>query len=272
MRTTLALRQPGFTAQIAVLVREARVLMGWSQRELAARAATSQSMVSRLERGTAPELDLPTVEHVLDALGLRVTLDIAGRHLDDRRRQDDAVHAVVTGFAARRLRSHGWRVATEVQIGDAQPRGWIDLLAFREHDASLLVEESKTDIVDAGGLMRQVAFYEKEAERAARRLGWRPARVRVLVVALDSCRVVERMRDNRGILGTAFPAPVRDTAAWIKDPARPAPIGWTLAVADPRSRGSAWLHAPGLTGRVRGSAFADYREAAALLVHGAARR
>lgn len=262
----MRLHEPGFTSQVATLIHEARDLTGWSQRELADRASTSQSTVSRIERGVAREPDLLVVERLLDAFGFRVTLDIAGAHLEDRRRQRDAVHSVLTGFVSRRLRRAGWQVALEVQIGDAVPRGWIDLLAFRDCDASLLVEETKTDILDAGALLRQLRFYEREATRAAQRLGWRAERTRVLLIALDSSRLADRLRANQGLLGAAFPAAVRDMGAWIKDPGRPAPAGWSLAVADPRSRSPVWLKASSLRGGTRVPAFADYRDAAQLLV------
>ena len=85
------------------------------------------------------------------------------------------VHAQVNGTVARRLERCGWRTATEVlDRRRTTPRGWIDLLAFREADRALLVEETKTDIPDMGGLQRSVAFYERTALSAARRLGWRP--------------------------------------------------------------------------------------------------
>jgi hypothetical protein len=60
-------------------------------------------------------------------------------------------------------REEGWRVATEVPIGDPAPRGWIDLLAFRPADGSGLVGEMKGDLRDLGELQRQVSFYTRAA-------------------------------------------------------------------------------------------------------------
>ncbi|HEY5436751.1 MAG TPA: helix-turn-helix transcriptional regulator, partial [Candidatus Limnocylindrales bacterium] len=182
----LELGRRGFVPQLADVVSEARRLIGWSQRELAHRAQTSQATIWRIERGRSEHLDLLATERVLTALGIRATLQLDARHLEDRRRQQDAVHARINGYIARRLERDAWRPATEVPIGDGVPRGWIDILAFRDADSALLVEESKTEIPDFGALQRSLAFYQREAPFVARRLGWKPRRVVVLVAALDS--------------------------------------------------------------------------------------
>src|SRR4051794_5276400 len=131
---TLELGHRALGLQLADVVRDARLLIGWSQRELASRASTSQPMISRLETGQTATLDLAVVERVLVALGFRGRLQLDDRHLGDRRRQRDPVHARLTGTIARRLERCGWQVATEVPIGEGAPRGWIDLLAFRAAD------------------------------------------------------------------------------------------------------------------------------------------
>ena len=73
------------------------------------------------------------------------TLGLAGR-----REQNDLVHAACAGYVARRLGRAGWHVLLEVEVGDGRGRGWIDLLAFRESDRSLLIVEVKTEIIDVG--------------------------------------------------------------------------------------------------------------------------
>jgi transcriptional regulator with XRE-family HTH domain len=253
-----------FAMQVADAVREARRLVGWTQRELADRARTSHTTIWRMELARGDHLDLATVERVLHALGLRPSLQVDGRHLGDRRRQLDAVHAKVTGFVARRLERHGWTNRTEVPIGDRPPRGWIDLLAYREGDASLLVEESKTELLDVGATQRSLAYYERESLAVARGLGWRPRRVITLLAALDSRAVASVIVENRQLLARAFPNPVQDLAAWIADPRCARPRGWTIAMADPRTRRTAWLLPTPLTSR-RTAIYHDYADAAARL-------
>lgn len=264
-REQVHLGQRGFGPRIADVVREARRLIGWSQQELAERAHTSQATVWRIETASGSHLDLLVVERVLAALGIRATLDLDARHLADRQRQHDGVHARVNGAFGRWLERRGWLLASEVLIGEGVPRGWIDTLAFRPSDRSLLVEETKTEILDLGELQRSVAFYEREASGVARRLGWVPRRVAVLVVVLDTEAVAGRIADTRDAFRRAFPAPVATAAAWLGDPACPAPVGWTLAAVDPASRSVEWLRPTSLTSR-RHAAYADYRDAARRLL------
>jgi len=259
---TIALGQSSTASLLSDLVRESRSVIGWTQRELATRAKTSQASIWRIETGHAETVEVAILERVLVALGLRARLELDGRHLDDRRRQQDPVHARVTGHVARRIEPGGWQTATEVLIGDGAPRGWIDLLAFRPADRALLVEETKGDIPDLGALQRSLSFYEREAWAAARQLGWRPVRVVVLVVALDSAAIAGRLAANRELVSRAFPARVADTAAWIASPDAPPPRGWTLGTCDPASRARIWLRPTMLGTRRRPPAYADYADAA----------
>ena len=263
---TIDLGTTDVVRRVARLVRDTRNLVGWSQRELAARAGVAQATVCRVESGTAGSLDIVTTGRLFAALGLRAHIDVDDFRLDDRRRQQDGVHAQVNGFVARRLERWGWRTAMEVLIGDGNPRGWIDLLAYREADRALLVEETKTDIPDMGGLQRSVAFYERMAMSAARRLGWWPRHVAVLVVLLDSEAVARRLVDNREIVRRAFPVPIREMSAWLADPECPMPNGWAMGTCDPASRAAAWLRPTTLGSRRLAPAYRGYADAAARLL------
>lgn len=266
--TTIDLTRSRLGTEVGRVVRDARRLIGWSQRDLATRAGASQAAIWRLETDQPGRIDLTLVEGVMEALGLRATIGIEGRHLDDRRRQRDGVHAVVNGFTARRLDRLGWATATEVQIGDQHPRGWIDLLAFRPADRALVVEEAKTEIPDMGGLQRSLSFYAREARAVAAGFGWPARSVTVLVVGLDSEAMVRRFADNRAIVEQAFPGSVPVMAAWLADPGAPAPHGWTFALVDPTVRGEAWLRPAMLGTRRRPPAFRDYADAAGRLLRG----
>lgn len=253
-------------ALLAELIHDTRTLIGWTQRDLAARAETSQATIWRLETGRVTSVDMAVVERVLAALGLRARIEIDGRHLDDRRRQRDPVHARITGHVARRLERAAWVTATEVPIGDGVPRGWIDLLAYRPTDRAMLIEETKGDIPDIGGLQRSLAFYEREALAAARRLGWRPVAAAVVVVALDSTAIARRLSENRDLVTRAFPVPIRDVAAWLASPGQPAPRGWAIGTCDPAARSRTWLLPTMLGARRRPPAYADYADAARRLL------
>jgi transcriptional regulator with XRE-family HTH domain len=265
-RLTIDLAGDALAASVASVVRHARTALGWSQQELAERAGTSQPVVSRLEAGTAPVIDLRVLDRVFAAFGLDASMVLEGRHLRDRERQADGVHARVCGFCARRLAGWSWKMAGEVRIGDDRPRGWIDLLGFRETDRALLVEESKTELPDFGALQRSLAFYEREAWDAARGLGWKPRTINVLVVALDSAAIARRLADNRDLVRLAFPTPIPALTAWLEDPAAPRPRGWAIGTCDPASRKEVWLRPTTLGSRRTPPAYANYAEAASKLL------
>jgi transcriptional regulator with XRE-family HTH domain len=270
--TVVDLRRHALGPVLGEAIREARTLIGWTQRELAERSETSQAAIWRLETNQPGRLDLRTVERVLKALGMRLSLGIDARHLADRRRQRDAVHARLTGYIARRLERDGWLTATEVPLGDEAPRGWIDLLAYRPTDRSLLIEETKTDLPDFGGLQRSLSFYDREAWRAAHGLGWQPARRAVLVVALDSVAMAERLADNRDLVSRAFPASIDGLRTWLRHADAPPPRGWSIALADPASRSARWLRSADGDRRRHAPPYAGYADAVRRLQRGAARQ
>ncbi len=262
----LRLGEPGTAQDLARVILDARRLVGWSQTELASRAGASQAALSRLKTGRNARLDMDATGRFLAALGMTCDLTIRDLHLRDRERQVDAVHSVMNGFIARRLQRWCWLSVLEAQIGDIMPRGWIDLVAYREADRSLLVEETKSDIPDMGGLQRSVSFYQSMAWEVARGLNWKPTRIAVLVVALDSETVARRLSENREVVRRVFPERVGEFAAWLSDSAKPFPRRWGLGTCDPASRERTWLRPTTLGARRRPPAYRDYAEAAARLV------
>ena len=54
---------------ISVRIRELREVKGWSQAELGRRSGVSQSIISRLERGTVESVHLASLEKLADTLG-----------------------------------------------------------------------------------------------------------------------------------------------------------------------------------------------------------
>ncbi len=74
--------------------RDARRSLGLSQRELASRGAGStQSALSRFERGLASAVDLDAVERLASGLGGRVRFLFDAPFLADRVAQRDRIHA-----------------------------------------------------------------------------------------------------------------------------------------------------------------------------------
>jgi transcriptional regulator with XRE-family HTH domain len=264
--STVDLTRVALGPWLGAQVREGRRLIGLTQEELAARAETSQATIWRIEQNRGDHLDLQVIERVLKVLGLRASITVTDLALDDRRRQNDGVHAVVNGFGARQLDGLRWKTALEAQIGLEVPRGWIDLLGFREADRALLLDETKADLPDMGALQRSLAFYQRASWDVARGLGWEPASVTVVVLALDSQQMANRLRDNHDIVTQAFPGDVAMLEAWLADPKQQRPQGWTIAMVDPASRGEHWLRPPILGRSRRKAAYVDYADAARRLL------
>jgi transcriptional regulator with XRE-family HTH domain len=250
--------------EFGLAIRSSRIEVGWSQRELAERLDVSQAAISRLEAGTGPYLDGRLASAALDFLGIRMQLDGATLGLAGRREQRDLVHARCCGHVVRRLSRSGWEVQQEVEIGTGRYRGWIDVLAYRPTDRSLLCGEIKTEIDDVGRIQRTLTWYERDAWDAARRLSWRPLNVCSALFLLCSTENDARTRGNKEILGQAFPGRARELGSWIVTPGAAVPPR-ALAMIDPRSVRAEWLRPTTSDGRRSPAPYANYRAAAAAM-------
>ena len=250
------------TAVRAVIA--ARTSLGWSQRQLAQRAGLSQSFVSRFERGVTEAVTASAIERMFRALGITAELRAELPVVSGERPQADAVHAWICGYVGRRLSSLGWDVRHEVEVGAGRFRGWIDVLAYRAADRSLLINECKTDILDIGAIQRATSWYEREAWSAARRLGWRPVGTVTALLLLDSAQVEARLRANRLLLAASFPGRAAQISPWIEQPG-PSPPARCVALIDPASRGRRWLKPSRADGRRTRSRYESYADAAGRL-------
>ena len=241
-------------------VRDVRLALGWSQRELARRSELAQSTICRIERAALADLSFDTAAVVLDVLGVRATLDLQSPFIADGRRQKDPGHARCVAYVARRLRRLGWVTATEVEIVTGSSRGWIDVLAYRARDGLLLVIEIKTDLVDIGMVLRQVSWYERAAWDAARRQGWLPREAIGAVLVLATQRTHERVAENREVLRQSFPISARDLTLAVSDEAHIPSRTRAMAMIDPYNRSRRWLLATPLSGRVPAAPYLDYAD------------
>lgn len=237
----------GLGLLIARAVRDGRRALGWTQRELADQAGASQSAVSRAERSIVEVVSILEAARMLDALGVRLDVSVRPPLRSGGPTARDAVHARMLAYTEGRLRRSGFEIAREVPIGVDRVRGWIDLLAWRARDRVLIVVEAKGDIHDVGALERQVAWYEREAWDAARRLGWRPSRIAVAAVALASRHNAELVRTHADTLGRCFPSRPARLAAILAGE-QPMPGTRSLAFVDPRRRHRSWLLPTPLSG------------------------
>ena len=142
----------------------------------------------------------------------------------------------------------GWIVRREVAIGTWERPGWVDILAFNPQTRLLLVIEVKTDLVDIGGLERQLGWYHREARSKCRDLGWEPLGVMATALVLATAANDDRIRANAVSLRQVFPLRWRDLMSVIGG-AQPNGAGWGLAMIDPRSRVRDWCRPTVADGR-----------------------
>jgi transcriptional regulator with XRE-family HTH domain len=199
------------------IVCRTRLALRRTQKAVGASSGLSQSEISRIEHGRRPGLSLRTIGALCDALGIQAAWAlqppfVAGASTPEasgpiRRpgRQQDAGHARCSAFVRRRLERLAWEVAQEVEIVLGRTHGWIDILAFHAATGTLLIGEIKTELHDIGELQRTLAWYQREASSAARRLGWTPRRAQVCLFVLSTDENDVRVGANRELLAQVFP-------------------------------------------------------------------
>ncbi|MFI5255452.1 MAG: helix-turn-helix transcriptional regulator [Candidatus Limnocylindrales bacterium] len=246
-------------AVIARSTRQTRLAIGWTQAELGHRARLSRTMVGKTERAEG-DISLATAAALIDALGIRASLDLQAPFLADRRRQVEPAHARCVAYVQRRFERAGWQTAREVEIAHGRSHGWIDLLAFEPRTAALVVNEMKTEIEDLGRIERTLGWYEREAWEVARARGWRPRFIVGCLLILDTERNLDRIRANRPVLATGFPVRAPGLAAWLPEPRPLASPARALALIDPLSRRADWLRASPVDRRRTAAPYEDYAD------------
>jgi hypothetical protein len=214
-------------------------------------------MVSAIERALVPDLPIATALRVLDALEVRVDLRLFAPNAGAPPVKDRA-HARCVAYVARRLERSGWVVATEVAVGDARWRGFIDVLAMHPSARVLLVIEIKVDLDDVGGVDRQLGGYERYAWEAAHGLGWRPRTMTGCLLLLATEANDRRLMEHRSYLDRRFRVRSGALTAFVAAGHRPPDRGERgLAMIDPRTRRTRWILPTWLDGRRNAARYAD---------------
>lgn len=246
--------------ELGDVIRDVRLTIRWSQRELAARVGISQQWLSELERGIAGGASIDLVDDVLSQLGVSLKLEGSARQVAERRAQHDPAHALAVSYVARHLERAGWLVATEVEIGRGRSRGWIDLLAYHPVTRRCLVVEVKTELRDFGGLERQLGWYEREATWAARRLGWHPEGVSSAVLMLATAANDESVETFRSSFDRWPVRGVRELTEAIAGRLRVPRGERYLAMIDPLSRAQEWVVKSRRDGRRSNPVYQNYAD------------
>jgi transcriptional regulator with XRE-family HTH domain len=190
------------------------------QADVAVRAETSRSTVSRIERGRVGRIQFATLRRVGAALEADVELTFRWRGEAVDRLLDEA-HADLVDVAAGLLRRHEWEIAIETTFSIDAERGSIDILGWHAAERAVLVGEVKSVVPDAQATISALDRKTRLAARIARERGWEPVTVgRVLLVG-EGTTARRRIARHAAMFETAFPHRGREMLRWLRRPVGP---------------------------------------------------
>lgn len=203
--------------RFGLAVRALRRRHGWTQEELGEKSETSQSAVSRCERGDAGLLACRTLVSIAEALGAKATLRVhwQGEELD---RLLDAAHAGLVDQVVRILTAAGWDVLPEATFSIYGARGSIDVLAYHAATGSLLVVEVKSAVPDMQGMLSTLDRKVRLAPRIAAERGWKVNSVSRLLVVSEDRTSRRRLDDHAATVNQLMPLRTAAMRRWIGNP------------------------------------------------------
>jgi len=205
--------------QFGSRVRAARIRRGWRQRDLAAAAHVSPSMVSRIERGHLEGMSLDAIRRVAAALEIRVEL-LPRSRAADLDRLVNARHAALAEAVLAWLASlSGWVARPEVSFNVFGDRGVVDILAWHAASGALVVIELKTEIVDVGELLGTLDRKRRLGALIAEPFGWRPSAVSSWLIIGEGMTNRRRVAEHAATFRAALPTRGRQVRAWVARPA-----------------------------------------------------
>jgi transcriptional regulator with XRE-family HTH domain len=195
-----------------------------SQADVARRAGTSASTVSRIERGRIGRVGFATLRSIGAALDAEVQLHVRwrGEALD---RLLDAAHAALVEATVRLLRTLGWEVAVEVSFSIGGERGSIDVLGWHPATGFVLVVEVKSVVPDNQATLHGVDRKARLAPIIARERGWTCLGVARLLVVGEGRTARRRVDEHAAMFDAALPARGTEMRRWLREPVSPPPAG-----------------------------------------------
>lgn len=182
----------------------------------------AQSLVSVIESGRIARVRFGDLRRVFEAVGAGFDGSVIwrGAALD---RLLDASHSAVVAASIALMQRRGWDAHPEVSYSIFGERGSIDILAAREMERAVVVEEAKAEIGSLEGTIRKL----DEKTRLVRericleRFGWAPSAVGRLLVLPDTDTARRAVARHAVVLDPAFPARGPIVRRWLQVPAGP---------------------------------------------------
>lgn len=235
--------------RVGAAFRGLRIRPGWSQDELAGRAATSRWTIARIERGHVGTVGVATLRRIAEALDARLELMLRwqGGELD---RLLNARHGRFHEVVAQKFNVHpGWVAVPEVSFSIYGERGVFDVLAWHAASRTVLVVELKTEIVDIQELIGTLDRKRRLARKVAEERGWNAQQVAAWLAVAESRTNRRRVEAHRTVLAGALPDPAARVRRWLVDPTG-TPLAAVSFVSDVHgSRARSGLATPKRVGR-----------------------
>jgi transcriptional regulator with XRE-family HTH domain len=204
-------------------IRVLRLRRRWRQRDLAAAAQVSPTLVARIERGASTTIPAGKLDRVAHALGATsdLRLNWNGEALD---RLLDRDHARLVELVAGKLRTLGWEVVLEATFFIRGERGSIDLLAWHAVARCVLVVEVKSVVPDIQAMLMAIDRKARLATEIARSRGWSPVAAGRLLVVGESRTSRRRIDALSASFAAEFPHRAIQVRRWLANPAAAAPL------------------------------------------------
>ena len=204
-------------------IRALRRRRKWRQRDLAATAGVSPTIVARIERGDGWSVPPKKLDAVAGALGARADLRLSwnGEALD---RLLDEAHARLVDAVAERLRRAGWEVVLEATFWIRGERGSIDILAWHPGSRVVLIVEVKSVVPDMQAMLAAINRKGRLALEIARERGWSPLAVATLLVIGESRTARRRVSSHAATFEIEFPHRGLTVRRWLEQPTATAPL------------------------------------------------
>jgi len=206
--------------QLGALIRAVRRRRSLRQADLARLAGVSRATVSLLERGHWERLSFARVRGIAAAVDVRV--EIVGRWPGgDANRLLSRRHSVLAeSFAAFMAGQPDWAAEPEVSFAIYGERGIVDLLAWHEPTAHLLVVEIKTEFVDFNEMLGTLDRKVRLARTIGASRGRHARLVSAWLIVADTRTNRRHARQHATLLSSRLALDGRQLRAFLRDPSR----------------------------------------------------
>jgi transcriptional regulator with XRE-family HTH domain len=199
-------------------LRAIRLRKHWRQKDLAAKAKVSPTMIVRIEHGRLASIPLGVVRRVAQALDARVDTIVRWQG-GDLGRLINSRHSAMHEVMARSFTTlEGWQSEPEVSFSIYGERGVIDILAWHPTCRALLVIELKTELVDVNDLMGSLDRRRRLAGEIADKRGWHASSISTWVVLADGRTNRRELSNHQNVLRAKFPDDGRMVRGWLRRP------------------------------------------------------